>query len=386
MKVTYRSVVIGLLLTPLTCMWLELCEFQWYSGSPTSISLYSHVMVILCLIAVSNEVVRRCRPAWALQSGEMIVIYVMLSLASSIGGHDMLQVLLPSMTHLHYFGPLEGRYEEFVGLVPPWLIVRDQTAIASAYMGQESVFRMANALPWLVPLGWWFLFVMALCAVMWGLLLAFRAQWTEHEKLAFPITQTPMLVAGAPRRLVRSRAFWVAFLLTGGIDILNGNIAGIAPPQSSTDYDEPLDLCGRTVGVETGSATVTAADRVAEECTSAGKPALEVDVFPQAAPMMVALQSKRIDVALNDAVVAHHLASIEPTKYAVVLEAVGTPFLYGFAVKKDEQAFAELVAETVNELIADGTYAQICEKYGVTGALLIDKSTVNGGTTSSESM
>lgn len=170
------------------------------------------------------------------------------------------------------------------------------------------------------------------------------------------------------------------------VDILNGNIAGIASPDSAATYDEPMDLCGHTVGVETGSATVTAADRLAKECEAASRPALQVDVFPDSAQMMVALQSERIDVALNDAVVAQHLAATQPAKYTVVLEAVGTPFLYGFAVPKDEQKFAELIAKTVNDLIADGTYAQICEKYGVTGALLIDKSAVNAGTTSSASM
>ena len=40
MGVTYRSVMIGLLLIPLNCFWVVLAEIMWYSGEPTTISLF----------------------------------------------------------------------------------------------------------------------------------------------------------------------------------------------------------------------------------------------------------------------------------------------------------------------------------------------------------
>jgi Family of unknown function (DUF6785)/Domain of unknown function (DUF6784) len=40
MGVTYRSIVIGLLLIPLNTLWVVLAEFGWYSGFPTCLSLF----------------------------------------------------------------------------------------------------------------------------------------------------------------------------------------------------------------------------------------------------------------------------------------------------------------------------------------------------------
>lgn len=203
-------------------MWLALAEEVWYSGEPTTLSLYSNVIFILCILTVLNAGLRRLRPAWAFQPAELLVIYVMLSVSTSLSGHDMLWVLLPAVIHVHRHGEVGGQFGDFIDLVPDWLVVRDEHALESAYIGQESIFDPANYLPWIQPLAWWFLFVVALCAVMWGIVLVFRKQWVEHEKLAYPIIQTPWMLSAEPGRLGRSRPFWAAVIGAGGINVING--------------------------------------------------------------------------------------------------------------------------------------------------------------------
>lgn len=220
--VTYRSVIIGLILIPLNAVWLALVDEIWYTGEPTTLSLYPNVIFILAAVAVGNGVVGRLFPRRALSGPELLVVYVMLSVATSVGGHDMLEVLVPVLTHLHYYGSTQGQYQEVIQLVPHWLVVTDETALQSAYVGQESIFDPVNYLPWLRPLGWWLAFTLALVAVMVGLTLLFRKQWTEHEKLAYPIIQAPMTMAVAPGSLVRSRGFWSGFVIAGGICFYNG--------------------------------------------------------------------------------------------------------------------------------------------------------------------
>jgi Family of unknown function (DUF6785)/Domain of unknown function (DUF6784) len=220
--VSFRCIVIGLLLIPINCMWVVLSEIMWYSGQPTTISLFCHVVFTLTLIILVNLGLKRLRPAWALKPPEMLVIYTMLCLASAVCGHDMGEILVPTLSHLDRFGPLEGRYQEIREHVPAWLIVQDQDALQSAYIGQESVFYKQNFMPWLKPLGWWFLFIMALCSVMWGLNLVFRKQWTENEKLAYPVIQLPMLITTEASRLLRNRLFWMAFAIAASIEIMNG--------------------------------------------------------------------------------------------------------------------------------------------------------------------
>jgi len=178
--VTYRCIIIGLLLIPVNTFWVIVAEIMWYSGEPTTISLFYNVIFLLFLLILGNLVVRRFRPAWALSPPELLVIYTMLAISSALCGHDMLEILVPIIAHLHRYAPLEGRYSELLAYVPDWLVVRDPVALQSAYLGQESMFRPENLLPWLKPLAWWGGFVLALCCVMWALILLFRKQWTEN--------------------------------------------------------------------------------------------------------------------------------------------------------------------------------------------------------------
>ena len=220
--VTFRSIVIGVVLIPFNCMWLALAEVVWYTGEPTTLSLYPNVVFLMVVLVVANGALTKVRRSWALTPSELLVVYIMLSVGTSLAGHDMLEVLASTLPHLHYAASVEGRYGELVQLVPSWLVVTDPHALTSAHVGQESIYDPANYRAWLQPLAWWFGFVMALCAVMWGVILVFRKQWTQHEKLAYPIIQVPMLLATQARALVRSRAFWVAVCIAGGIDVING--------------------------------------------------------------------------------------------------------------------------------------------------------------------
>ena len=220
--VTFRSIVLGLVLIPLNALWVVLTEIMWLSGQPATISLFYNVIFIIFPIILVNLLVRRFRSSWALQPSEILVVYTMLSLGTALAGVDMITILVPTMSHLHRYAPLEGKYAEILNHLPAWLVVSDPAAIESVYVGQESVYKVSNYLPWIRPILWWSAFTFALCAVMWGINLLFRKQWTENEKLSFPIIQLPMLLATEPERLLRNKLFWLAFCLAAGIDLING--------------------------------------------------------------------------------------------------------------------------------------------------------------------
>jgi len=203
-------------------MWLAGCEIMWYSGQPTTLSLFYNVVFIIFWIVVGNLLLKRFKPAWALAPGEILVIYTMLSIASALAGHDLIEILIPTLAHVYRYNPIEHRYDEILQYLPDYLLVKDETALQSLYIGQESIYDPRNFEPWLKPLAWWFLFIMALCAVMWGLNLVFRKQWTENEKLSYPIIQVPVLLASETKSLLTNRLFWLAFGIAGFIDLVNG--------------------------------------------------------------------------------------------------------------------------------------------------------------------
>ena len=222
MGVTFRCIVIGLVLIPLNAFWLVLSQMVWMSGQPTTLSLFYNVIFIIFLLVVGNQLLRRIKPGWALSASEILVVYTMLAISSALCSIDMLCILVPVLSHAHRANALEGRYEEILPHIPDWLVVRDAAAVQSAYIGQESMYEPANLIPWLGPMAWWGAFTLALCAVMWGLNLVFRKQWTENEKLSYPIVQVPMLLATQADKLFRNKLFWLAFGIAALIDLANG--------------------------------------------------------------------------------------------------------------------------------------------------------------------
>ena len=164
------------------------------------------------------------------------------------------------------------------------------------------------------------------------------------------------------------------------IDMLHGGVAGIARAGDVAKYTEPTALCGATVGAESGSATVAIAKTLSEKCQSQGKPAITQRVFPTDANAVVALQSGRVDVVLDDRVVAEHLAATQASRYGVVMPNLGTPFLYAFVVSKKNPQLTKALSAALDQLIANGTYARICGSYGIGGQSLVTKATVNAGT------
>jgi polar amino acid transport system substrate-binding protein len=167
------------------------------------------------------------------------------------------------------------------------------------------------------------------------------------------------------------------------VDMLHGGVSGIVKAADASKYTDATSLCGANVGAESGSATVAIAKTVSTQCQKRGKPAVVAHIFPTDANAIVALQSGRVNLVLDDRVVAQHLSATQPKKYSLVLPSLGTPFLYAFVVKKDSQ-LGNAVAAAMDTLITNGTYAKICAKYGITGSTLVTKATINAGTTSAD--
>ena len=220
--ITFRSIVIAVVLMPANAVYLALSEILWLTSAATALSLFYNVVFVLLLLVAGNLIVAKLRPSWALQPGELFTVYTMLSLSSAICSIDMLEVLMPSIAYLEHFEPLEHRYDAIVDHLPTWLVVTDPTAASAYYMGQEALYQPAVFGPWLRPLFYWFLFILALCSVMGGLVLVFRAPWTQHEKLAYPVIQVPMLLADSGAALFRNRFFWIGFCSVAALDLMNG--------------------------------------------------------------------------------------------------------------------------------------------------------------------
>jgi len=223
--VTWRAVLIGLLLIPPNCLWVVQVEIVHYSGHPTCLSIFSNAVFSLFLVILANLVLRRLRPEWALTQGELLTAYIMVSLGCSVAAHDMMQMLIPTIPHAYWFATPENRWEQLIQPhLPSWLTMSDEHAMKGYYEGRTSLLEAANYGPWVVPLIWWGAFILVLIFVMQCLNGVMRRQWTENEKLTYPLVQLPfeMTRRGGASGLYRSPVFLAGLALGAGLDLYNG--------------------------------------------------------------------------------------------------------------------------------------------------------------------
>ena len=95
-----RAVLIGLILIPINCYWIIQMEVVRYSGHPTTISLLFNSVFCLFLLCLLNQLVLKVLPGFSFTQSDLLSVYVMLCLSSTIAGLGFMQMLIPIITHL----------------------------------------------------------------------------------------------------------------------------------------------------------------------------------------------------------------------------------------------------------------------------------------------
>tara|TARA_B100000519_G_scaffold106195_1_gene92004 strand:- start:515 stop:2332 length:1818 start_codon:yes stop_codon:yes gene_type:complete len=195
-------------------------ELVRYSGLPTTISLFFNVIFNLLVLSLANIGIKRLFRKTLFKSGELSIIYVMLSIASGIGGHSMMQILPPMLGHPFWFATEENDWKNlFWRYLPEWLTVNDKRALAGYYEG-DTLYKIEYFTAWLIPVLSWFSIIFIILLIMLCLNVIIRRQWVENEKLSYPIIQLPTEMTNS--RFYFNRWMWIGFILVAIVDILNG--------------------------------------------------------------------------------------------------------------------------------------------------------------------
>lgn len=219
-SVRYRAFVVSIILIPINIYWNVQMELVRYSGLPTTISLFFNVIFNLLVLSLANIGIKRLFRKTLFKSGELSIIYVMLSIASGIGGHSMMQILPPMLGHPFWFATEENDWKNlFWRYLPEWLTVNDKRALAGYYEG-DTLYKIEYFTAWLIPVLSWFSIIFIILLIMLCLNVIIRRQWVENEKLSYPIIQLPTEMTNS--RFYFNRWMWIGFILVAIVDILNG--------------------------------------------------------------------------------------------------------------------------------------------------------------------
>ncbi len=177
-------------------------EITW-SYFPTSVGFCFIVLFLL------NALWKRIHSASALQPAEWAVIVVMGLAATGIP--TFISGTLLAIISSPYYGATpendwEGNIHPFL---PDWLVPRpDGEAMRHFYEGLPSG-RDIPFEAWAGPLFWWLSLIFAVYFICFCMVVLFRRQWIENERLVFPLMEMPrLLVDGDGESLVRSKLFW----------------------------------------------------------------------------------------------------------------------------------------------------------------------------------
>jgi len=221
--ITGRVIVLGLILMPLNCYWVLQMEIVWYCGQPTTVSLYFHVVFTVLALLLLNIAVRRIRPQWALDARELLVLYIMLAVATSVCSHDQVEILVSMLGEGTWFATPENKWaERFDRFVPDHLVMKDKGILAGFYQGNSTLYTRERLLAWAVPAGIWIAFIVVLVFTCLCINAIVRKQWTERERLSYPIAQIPLEITDPKTDLWRNRLFWIGFAVAAGVNLLNG--------------------------------------------------------------------------------------------------------------------------------------------------------------------
>ncbi len=228
--VSLRAVLLGSLLIFGNVYWVIKVEGIWHWGHPTAVSLMWNVVFSLLVLILLNAGLRRVAPRWAFTQGEFITIYVLLAIASALAGHDTLQLGIPSLVFPWLNATDANQWESlFWRQVPKWLTVGgtefQREEVLPGWQDPHSNFWVwENVRAFAGPVAWWVAFILALGLVLTCISVLVRRQWTEHERLGYPIIQIPMAITenGGAAPIWRNRIMWIGFALAAALDILNG--------------------------------------------------------------------------------------------------------------------------------------------------------------------
>ena len=141
------------------------------------------------------------------------------------------------------------------------------------------------------------------------------------------------------------------------------------------------DPCGKNIAVQKATVQAEEIEATDKKCQADGKAAINIQPYNLQSDATTAVVSGKSDAMLADSPVTAYAIQQSGGKLEQLGDIYGTA-PYGVVVAKDQTEFAVAFSGAINELIADGTYQQILDNWGV-GSGAISKSVVNPPVTES---
>jgi polar amino acid transport system substrate-binding protein len=140
--------------------------------------------------------------------------------------------------------------------------------------------------------------------------------------------------------------------------------AGVSSFTINPDRLDPENACGKKIAVQKGTVQVDDITARSADCEAAGKDAISIDQYEGQDEATAAIVSGKDDAGLADSPVMAYAVQ-QTNEQLELLGDIYDSAPYGYVVPKAQAEFAQVLADALTALIADGTYQQVLEKWGV---------------------
>lgn len=220
---TKKSLIIGIMAVLANTYWITAGNEIWGTVQLTIASLFFNAVFTLFILSLLNLAFQKINPEFSLSQAELLFVYVMAVMTSTISGHTMMSFLMGGLTHSSWFASNENEWSElFLQHIPRWFTVSDRNLLEGYFEGESSLYLIQNMKAWLVPIIVWSVVVIVLWFVLICINVLVKEQWTQRERLAYPIVRLPLEMTKDPKRFFKSHLLWIGFAIAGGIDLING--------------------------------------------------------------------------------------------------------------------------------------------------------------------
>lgn len=222
--ISYRAIIIGILILPLNAYWVAMTEMVWHGLHFSATSLPMNAIFILLFLLLINLLLRKINPGWVLTQAELLVIYMMLAITTSFIGHDNMVSMMGVIPHASWFATPENEWNQLFGIhLPRWLVVNNVKIAEPFYMGGANFYTGKGIVRhWLAPIFLWTTIIYLVFSVLMCLNIILKRRWIKYEKLPYPIAQLPMDMTSPGSRLFKNRLMWIGFSVAAVIEIVNG--------------------------------------------------------------------------------------------------------------------------------------------------------------------
>ncbi|MBC8458099.1 MAG: hypothetical protein H8D67_08910, partial [Deltaproteobacteria bacterium] len=220
-NISRRAILIGLILVIVNAYWVGIASELWYSMF-TLVNPFSNAIFTLAVLIALGFALGKISRRLSLSSAELLVIYVMVTMVSTISGATTMASLLGTLTQPFWFASPENEWQSlFWRYIPSWFTVSDAEILKGYFYGESTFHTVKHLRAWAIPILTWSFFTFFLYSSLLCINSILRKQWVENEKLSYPIVQLPLAMA-TNRKFFSSKLMWIGFSVSASIRIING--------------------------------------------------------------------------------------------------------------------------------------------------------------------